>query len=157
MSQPSCHTHQVRWTTIKSANCWTLFSSSDNVKFLESRETNWMVYLIFKNGSFAIDSFFFVSGILLCQTFFNSSRELKIHNVSRISEQLKHFFLLVSFKILKILLPYVTVIQLLRIAMKHFNENSILNVPSHDHFTCDNIWKNLLFLDNFGPYSERVI
>lgn len=40
--------------------------------------------------------------------------------------------------------------------MKHLNENSILNVPSNDHLTCENIWKNLLFLDNFGPYSERV-
>lgn len=130
---------------------------ADNVKFVESRETNWLVYLIFKNGSFSIDSYFFVSGILLCQTFFNSSRELKIHNVSRVSEHFKHFFLLVSFKVLGILLPYVTVIHSLRIAMKHFNENSILNVPSNDHFTCDNIWKNLLFHDNFGPYNERVI
>lgn len=88
--------------------------------------------------------------------FFESSREMKIKNLNSVSKHFQQFVMLVSFKILKILLPYLTVIHSLRIAMKHFNENSILNVPSNDHLTCENIWKNLLFLDNFGPYSERV-
>ena len=126
------------------------------MKYIESRESNWVVHLIFKNGSYSIDSYFFVSGILLCQMFFNSSRELNIHNTSRISEHFKHFFMLVAFKVLRIIVPYLTVIHVLRIAMRYFNESSILNVPSNDHITCENIWKNLLFLDNFGPYKERV-
>lgn len=126
------------------------------MKYVESRESNWIVHLIFKNGSYSIDSYFFVSGILLCQMFFNSSRELSIRSLSRISEHFKQFFLLVCFKVLRIILPYVIVILLLRVAMKHFNESSILNVPSNDHVTCENIWKNLLFLDNFGPYKDRV-
>lgn len=129
---------------------------SDNVKYIETKDTNWMIYLIFKNGSFSIDSYFFINGILLCQMFFDSSREMKIKNLNTVSKHFQQFFLLISFKVLRILLPYLTVIHSLRIAMKHFNENSILNVPSNDHLSCENIWKNLLFLDNFGPYSERV-
>lgn len=129
---------------------------SDNMKYVESRETNWIVHLIFKNGSYSIDTYFFVNGILLCQMFYNSSYELNILNVSRISDHFRHFFLLVFCKVCRIILPYVTVIHLLRIAMRHFHESSILNVPSNDHITCENIWKNLLFLDNFGPHKDRV-
>lgn len=126
------------------------------MKYVESRESNWIVHLIFKNGSYSIDAYFFVSGILLCQMFFKSSQELNIRKASRIAEHFKHFFLLVCVKILRIILPYLTVIHLLRIAMRHFNESSILNVPSNDHITCENIWKNLLFIDNFGAYKDRV-
>lgn len=126
------------------------------MKYVESRESNWIVHLIFKNGSYAIDSYFFVSGILLCQMFFVTSRELNIWNVSGTSEHFKHFFMLVCWKVLRIIVPYVIVINALRISMKHFNDSSILNVPSNDHLTCENVWKNLLFLDNFGPYKDRV-
>lgn len=134
----------------------TLDPLSDNIKYVEAKDTNWLIHLIFKNGSFAIDSYFFINGVLLCQIFFNSSRDLRIHNVKEISEHFKHYLLMVLYKLLRILLPFVTVIYSLRIAMKHFNENSILNIPSNDHFTCDNVWKNLLFLDIFSPHNERV-
>lgn len=126
------------------------------MKFVEAKETNWLIHLIFKNGSFSFDSYFFVNGLLLCQMFFTSSRELKINNASGIAKHFQHFFLILIFKVLRVLLPYLAVIHSLRIAMKHFHETSILNVPSNDHFTCDNIWKNLVFLENFSPYEERV-
>lgn len=128
----------------------------DNLNFIEGNDSNWLTQIIFKNGSFAIDSYFFINGVLLCQMFFNSSRDLKIHNVRKIYEHFQHYIILVVFKIANIILPYVTIIHCLKIAMKHFNENSILNVPSNDHFTCNSVWKNILFLDAFSPYDERV-
>lgn len=146
---------QVRTKVFRTFPFLTL-ELSDNLKYVEAKETNWFVHLIFKNGSFSFDSYFFVNGILLCQMFFTSSRELKLSSASGVAKHFQHFFLLLVYKILRILLPYLTVIHSLRIAMKHFNENSILNVPSNDHFTCDNIWKNLIFLENFSPYNERV-
>ena len=49
------------------------------------------------------------------------------------------------------------ILHVLSIAMKHFKDYSILDIPSNDHVTCEaNMWKNLLFIDNFVPYSERV-
>lgn len=130
--------------------------SAGNVKYLEAKNSSWIMHLIFKNGSFAIDSYFFINGFLLCQMFFHSSHELRIHNLRGICEHFKHFFFLVIYKVVRILLPYVTVIHSLRIAMRHFNENSILSVPSNDHYTCENIWKNLLFLDNLSSFDKRV-
>jgi hypothetical protein len=42
--------------------------------------------------------------------------------------------------------------------MKYFYDHSINYgvIPSEDHETCDNLWRNVLFIDNFSPYSERV-
>lgn len=120
-------------------------------------DSNWLLKFIFKNGTFANDSYFFINGVLLCQIFFTSSRELKIHNVKGISEHFQHYFMMVAYKVLRITLPYLTVILSLRIAMQHFNENNILSIPSNDHFTCGNVWKNLFFLDVFMPHNERVI
>lgn len=142
---------------LNSFNQFVYFFLLDNLKYVEALDSNWFLKFIFRNGSFAIDSYFFCNGVLLCQIFFVSSRELKIHNVKGISEHFQHYFLIVAYKILKMTLPYLSVIVCLRMAMKHFNENSILSVPSNDHFTCNEVWKNLIFLDVFIPYSERVI
>lgn len=129
---------------------------ADNTKYLEAKETDLFFHIMFKLGSFSFDSHFFINGFLLSQLFLNSSRDLNISNVSRISDHFKHFILLVFYKVFRILLPYVIVIHSLQLAMKHFQENSILSIPSNDHSTCDKIWKNLLFMNNFGPYEQRV-
>ena len=58
---------------------------------------------------------------------------------------------------MRLLLPYITVIHMLNICMKYFSDYSINDVPSMDHINCNgNMWKNLVFLDNFSPYNERV-
>jgi len=130
---------------------------SYNKKYIENIDDNWLMFFIFRNGSFSIDSYFFISGVFLCQSFFNSTRDLKIHKVTGVFDQFLHYFALNIFKILKLLLPYVTVLNLLSISQKHFNEHSVVDIPSNDHYTCAvNMWKNLIFLDNFSSYSERV-
>ena len=46
---------------------------------------------------------------------------------------------------------------MLNICMKYYSDYSINDVPSMDHINCNgNMWKNLVFLDNFSPYNERV-
>ena len=63
----------------------------------------------------------------------------------------------VNFYIFRLIMPYVMILHVLSISMKYFHEYSVLDIPSHDHVTCEaNMWKNLLFIDNFVPYSERV-
>jgi hypothetical protein len=39
--------------------------------------------------------------------------------------------------------------------MKHFDENSILNVPSNDHLTCEGSVFRMLF-NIYLPHSQRV-
>lgn len=111
---------------------------------------------MFKNGAFAYDTWFFLSGLTTTQLFFKSSQELKVTNLKHISSHFEHFFFLVLYKILRLLLPFYVTVQVLRLTMKHMNENSILSVPSNDHFTCDSSTIALLFFNIFNPYNQRV-
>lgn len=131
------------------------FQISDNKSYLEESK-NWMVYFILKQRLVASDSWFFISGFLTTQLFFKSSRDFDISNLRHISHHFEHFFYLVFYKISRLLVPFYVTVQALRITMKHMNENSILSVPSNDHFTCDNSVINILFFNTYVQYSNRV-
>ncbi len=46
---------------------------------------------------------------------------------------------------------------MLQIVMKYYYHNSIVEIPSQDHITCqENMWRNMLFIDTFFPIQERV-
>ena len=119
-------------------------------------EKNWLVNFIFRNGAFAIDSWFFISGVLLTQLFFKSSRDFGISNERSISRHFEHCFFLFAYKIVQILLPLYVTSKILLVSMKHFHENSILSIPSNDHLTCEKNVLTMLF-NTYIPYERRVI
>ncbi|CRL04483.1 CLUMA_CG017564, isoform A [Clunio marinus] len=135
----------------------TLSYAANNLRYIESKGESFIANFIFKNGSLSINTFFFINGVALCQMFFTSSKDLGIHKIKGVSKHLQHYIFLIVYKIFKLFLPYITTIHLLRMFMKYFNENSILTIPSNDHFTCENIFTKLAFLDLYSPYSERCM
>lgn len=53
--------------------------------------------------------------------------------------------------------PYLVVLIVLQLTMKHFTDVSLLDIPSEDHVTCqEHMWKNILYIDTFFPVTERV-
>jgi hypothetical protein len=127
---------------------------SDNKKYLED-DKSLMISFIFKNGAFTIDSWFFISGALLTQFFFKSSKDFCISNHKKIFHHFEHVIFLYFYKVVQILLPLFVCSKILLVAMKHFDENSILNVPSNDHFTCEGSVFRMLF-NIYLPHSQWV-
>lgn len=57
----------------------------------------------------------------------------------------------------RLIFPYLVVLLMLQIIMKYFHHNSIVEIPTQDHITCqENMWRNMLFIDTFFPVHERV-
>lgn len=136
------------------SNFQRLFIFLDNKKYLD-RDNNWLIYFIFKNGGFTIDSWFFINGALLTQLFYKSSKEFGITNHNNISHHFKHLVFMYFYKVAVIILPLFVTSKILLISMKHFNENSILSFPSNDHLTCDENVFQMLF-DIYTPPDHRV-
>lgn len=68
---------------------------------------------------------------------------------------MSHSFFSATFRLT---FPYLVVLILLHISMKHFHDHGMLEIPSEDHVTCaDSMWKNILYIDTFSPMRLRVI
>lgn len=118
---------------------------------------NSMMNFFFANGSYAMDTFFFLSGISLAILFYSMTDNLKVDQFSGALEQILYFIVMIVNKVLTIILPYTVVLIMVQLTMKHYDDYSMIEIPTMDHLTCEsNMWRNVLYIDTFFPMDERV-
>lgn len=120
---------------------------------------------------------FMYSGVTITHTFYKTIKNIiNDHSIGTL-DQVIHFAAMILHKVLRypphstyiqqsgnnvlfyrLIFPYLVVLLMLQVIMKYFYHNSIAEIPSQDHITCqENMWRNMLFIDTFFPIHERVI
>lgn len=74
----------------------------------------------------------------------------------RVLHQMVYFLSMILFKLLRLLVPYLTILLLLKISTQYFNEVSVVEIPSNDDTCTETMWRNILFIDIFFPLDQRV-
>ncbi|XP_037028727.1 nose resistant to fluoxetine protein 6-like [Bradysia coprophila] len=138
--------------------CTVLSYVCDNKVYRNSKYNFGILAAIINTGSFSIDTFFFLSGVQITYTFYKTIKTiLNDHSIGTL-DQVIHFAAMIIHKVLRLIFPYLVVLLMLQIVMKYFYHNSIVEIPSQDHMTCqENMWRNMLFIDTFFPIKERCM
>lgn len=96
------------------------------------------------------------SGILMYQFFHGTVHVSCLERLYRVLHQMAFFVSMILFKLLRLLVPYLTILLLLKISTEYFEEVSVVEIPSNDHTCAETMWRNILFIDIFLPLDQRV-
>lgn len=89
--------------------------------------------------------------------FYNRMKNIDVEAISSCFDTLLHIITMIAYKALSITIPYIVVLLILQMVMKHFYDFGIIDIPSMDHLTCQtSMWSNIAFIDQFSPLEERV-
>lgn len=114
-------------------------------------------YQMIGNASFAVDTFFFLSGLLVTLLF--------IRKGERASRQKSLFFfagkgsfkagLLFIYRYLRLTPIYLMVIIANELSLKFTYNQSVFSPSIYDHVTCHHFWwRNILYINNWYPFQE---
>lgn len=100
---------------------------------------------------------FFFSGVCIAHMFYNRMKSIDVEAITSCFDTLLHIITMIAYKALSITAPYVVVLLILQMLMKHFYDFGIIEIPSMDHLTCQSsMWNNIAFIDQFSPLEDRV-
>lgn len=89
--------------------------------------------------------------------FYNRMKNIDVEAITSCFDTLLHIVTMIAYKAFSITIPYIVVLLILQMLMKHFYDFGIIDIPSMDHLTCQqSIWHNIAFIDQFYPLDERV-
>ncbi|XP_076252110.1 nose resistant to fluoxetine protein 6 [Rhynchophorus ferrugineus] len=141
--------------------CIICFKYSDNMEFRRIIQKEFFFQTII-NGAFSVDTFFFVSGLLVSFLYFRTNAKGKLDPLSKgkngFVAGLLHFLGLMFYRFARLTAPYLFALGITEVSMKWFNSNSVFEVPALDHENCPNYWwRNLLYINTLFPVNEMCM
>ncbi|XP_066994975.2 nose resistant to fluoxetine protein 6 [Anabrus simplex] len=139
--------------------CMFAFPFSDNQNFRQLVEKDFLFQSI-GNGAFSVDTFFFISGLLVCYLFLklSSKAENRHDNDAGFMTSFMQFIGVFSYRILRLIPPYVVAMLAAQLSSTWFEHNSVLESPTRDSSNCPSFWwRNLLFLNTLFPVSDMCM
>ncbi|KOB74995.1 putative conserved plasma membrane protein [Operophtera brumata] len=71
---------------------------------------------------------------------------------------IKNFFVLVSYRVVRLTPAYAFVIGLNEIALRWTHDNTVFEPAIYDHITCDKYWwRNILYINNLYPQKDMCM
>lgn len=143
-----------------SAHYLLLSYFSDNMEYRKVVQKElWFQAII--NGAFSVDTFFFVSGLLVSFLYFRTNAKGKLDPLSKgkngFIAGVLHFLGLMLYRFARLTAPYVFSLGVTEVAMKWFYYNSVFDPPTMDHVTCPKYWwRNVLYINTLFPVDEMV-
>ncbi|CAG9765410.1 unnamed protein product [Ceutorhynchus assimilis] len=141
--------------------CIVAFKYSDNMEFRKVVQKEFWFQTI-SNGAFSVDTFFFVSGLLVSFLYFRTNAKGKLDPLSKGKNSfvagLLHFLGLIAYRFARLTAPYVFSMGVTEVTMKWFYYNSVFEPPTNDHINCPNYWwRNVLYINTLFPVSEMCM
>ncbi|RZC41838.1 hypothetical protein BDFB_011705, partial [Asbolus verrucosus] len=134
-----------------------VFSIADNKNIRILTERTFM-YQTISNASFSVDTFFFISGLLVTITYFRTvskklPKEEKACDV--VTSNFFKFLMLVIYRFFRLTPAYLFVLGLNEIILRSLHSYSVFTPAIIDHISCSNFWwRNALYINNFYPQTE---
>lgn len=116
---------------------------------------NWLILLFL--FIFLIDN----SGFLVSFIYFRTNAKGKLEKLSKGLNEFTagffHFIGLVGYRFVRLTAPYMFVLLLVEVIMKHFHHHSVFETPTLDHENCPNYWwRNILYINTLFPVEQMV-
>ncbi|XP_049782789.1 nose resistant to fluoxetine protein 6-like [Schistocerca cancellata] len=138
-----------------------VFSIAEN-KTLRSVTERSIMYQTISNATFSVDTFFFISGLLVTFLFLRSAaskdNETKTRAPATIKSGVLQFFKLVFYRFIRLTPVYLYVLGLVELSMKWLNNKSVFEPNVFDHINCENFWwRNALYINSLFPRKEMCM
>ncbi|XP_043476804.1 nose resistant to fluoxetine protein 6-like isoform X1 [Leptopilina heterotoma] len=140
--------------------CLTTNEISDS-SLWRSRAENNFLYQTISNGSYAVDTFFFISGCLVAFLYFRTivKKEIRQKRTTRgFWGKIMQFFGMMFYRYVRLTPPYLLVIGLIQVSMKWHHDHSLIQLPTLDYETCEKFWwRNALYVNTYFNMNERCM
>ncbi|XP_051166892.1 nose resistant to fluoxetine protein 6-like [Leptopilina boulardi] len=134
-----------------------VFSIADNKTLRTVTERNVMFQTI-SNATFSVDTFFFISGLLVTILFFRSMNNMKNENRSFLATSLTKFMIMIVYRFIRLTPAYLFVLGMNEIAIKYALSKTVFSPGIIDHLTCEKFWwRNALYLNSLFPRTEMCM
>ncbi|KAK6631777.1 hypothetical protein RUM43_013841 [Polyplax serrata] len=140
--------------------CIVIFKYSDNMEFRTAVEKEFLFQTV-TNGTFSVDTFFFLSGLLVSFLYFRTTAKIDVNRITGakgITSNILQFCGLIGYRYGRLTAPYLFVLGVVQVSMKSFYYNSVFDAPTLDHENCPNYWwRNALYINTLFPVNEMCM
>ncbi|KAG7202521.1 hypothetical protein KM043_017084 [Ampulex compressa] len=134
-----------------------VFSIAENKTLRTVTERNFMFQTI-SNATFSVDTFFFISGLLVTVLFFRSMGNTKNEKDSCLKTSCTKFVIMILYRYIRLTPAYLFVLGMNEIAIKQAQAKTVFSPVILDHLTCEKFWwRNALYLNSLYPRTEMCM
>lgn len=141
-------------------SCLTTNEISDSSLWRSNAEADFF-YQTISNGSYAVDTFFFISGCLVAFLYFRTiaKEEMKKKKITKgCCGQVMQFLGMMVYRYVRLTPPYILVIGMIQVSMKWYHDHKIIELPTLDYETCEKFWwRNALYVNTYFNMEERCM
>ncbi|XP_055380628.1 uncharacterized protein LOC129611475 [Condylostylus longicornis] len=111
-------------------------------------------YQVIGNATFSVDSFFFLSGLLVVLIFLKNVKRKETNSNDFVKKGFLKGTFLVFYRYIRLTPAYLFVIIFTEFSL-NFVFNRTVHIPTTANIACTNYWwRNILYINNFYPFSE---
>ncbi|XP_046398697.1 uncharacterized protein LOC124165365 [Ischnura elegans] len=140
--------------------CLVAFKYSDNMAYRGVVEKEFFFQTI-SNAAFSVDTFFFISGLLVSFLYFRTTSKLDVKQLTRATgakSNMLQFIGLMAYRFGRLTAPYLFVLGVVEVTMKFFYHNSVFEPPTLDHINCPKYWwRNILYINTLFPVKDMCM
>ncbi|XP_044593643.1 nose resistant to fluoxetine protein 6-like isoform X1 [Cotesia glomerata] len=134
-----------------------VFSIAENKTLRTVTERNFMFQTI-SNATFSVDTFFFISGLLVTILFYRSMGGIKSDSNNFLRSSTTKFFIMVLYRFVRLTPAYLFVLGINELAIKQAQATTVFSPVIIDQVTCEKFWwRNALYLNSLFPRSEMCM
>ncbi|KAJ9587034.1 hypothetical protein L9F63_019376, partial [Diploptera punctata] len=140
--------------------CFTMFKYSDNMEYRRVVEKQFLFQTL-NNAPFSVDTFFFISGLLVSFLYFRTISRINIseltHTTGMLSNVLQYLGL-IAYRFGRLTVPYMYVLGVNELVMKWIHYNAVFEDVTEDHETCPKYWwRNAMYINTLFPVKEMCM
>lgn len=142
------------WTILVHTYLQSFFIGENKV-LRKLTEQNFLYQLV-GNATFSVDSFFFISGLLLALVFYKQNKNYDGENINYLKNGIKDTGFLVFYRYFRLTIVYLFVIFFNEFSMRYGYSDSVFKPAPHVSIdNCANYWwRNILYINNFYDLNE---
>ncbi|XP_018315836.1 nose resistant to fluoxetine protein 6 isoform X2 [Mycetomoellerius zeteki] len=134
-----------------------VFSIAENKTLRTVTERNFMFQTV-SNATFSVDTFFFISGLLVTILFYRSLGNLNVEKGNFLKTSFTKFIIMILYRFVRLTPAYLFVLGMNEIAMKQAQAKTVFSPIVIDHLTCEKFWwRNALYLNSLYPRTEMCM
>ncbi|XP_018574609.1 nose resistant to fluoxetine protein 6-like [Anoplophora glabripennis] len=136
-----------------------LFAIADNKNLRILTERGFM-YQTISNATFSVDTFFFISGLLVTLLYFRTESKKQLpkkpkNTCEDIQANTLKFLFMLLYRVFRLTPAYLFVLGANEIVLRYIHNHSVFSPAIIDHVNCDKFWwRNALYINNFYPRDE---
>ncbi|XP_060663059.1 uncharacterized protein LOC132796048 [Drosophila nasuta] len=115
-------------------------------------------YQIIGNATFSVDSFFFISGLLVTLLYVKQDRKHPTESCSFVQRSCLETMMMLLYRFLRLTPVYLFVVLFNDFAVRQGLDSSVFQPAKIEHNTCRIYWwRNILYINNFYPQHEMCM